>query len=107
MRDRITLPDPAGEVTTLSTRVRPLDVDPMRHMNNAAYVDMVDDGIGRLPERQQVEGLDCYRIGYVLPALPGTPIDIVSWPVSETQVASRISTTGGTELTKALVSRRT
>ena len=106
-RDRITLPEPAVEPTRLSTRVRPLDVDPMRHMNNAAYVDMIDDGIGRLPEGQRVQGLDCYRIGYVLPALPGTPIDIISWPVSEEQVACRISAADGTELTKALVSRST
>ncbi|MEX1295153.1 MAG: thioesterase family protein [Candidatus Limnocylindrales bacterium] len=104
-RDRIVLPEPEVEPTTLATRVRPLDVDPMGHMNNAAYVDMIDDGIGRLPAGRRVEGLDCYRIGYVRPALPGTPIDIVSWPVSEAQVACRISTADGTELTKALVSR--
>lgn len=106
-RDRITLPTPEVEPTTLSTRVRPLDVDPMRHMNNAAYVDMIDDGIGRLPEGQRLEDADRYRIGYLRPALPGTPIDIVSWPVSETEVACRISTAGGAELTKALVSRGT
>ena len=105
-RDRIHLPEPTVEPTRLATRVRPLDLDPMRHMNNAAYVDMVDDGIGRLASHHRVEGLDCYRIGYVLAALPGTPIEIVSWPVSETQVACRISTADGTELTKALVSRR-
>ena len=101
------LPEPAGEVAGLATRVRPLDIDPMRHMNNAAYVDMVDDGIARLPEGQRIEQPDCYRLGYVLPALPGTPIEISSWAVSETQVACRISTADGTELTKALVSRST
>jgi acyl-ACP thioesterase len=104
-RERIVLPEPEVEPATLATRVRPLDVDPMRHMNNAAYVDMIDDGIGRLPEDQRIEDLDCYRIGYVLPALPGTPIEIASWRVSETQVACRISAGDGTVLTKALVSR--
>ena len=68
-RDRIVLPEPDTEPTRLSTRVRPLDVDPMRHMNNAAYVDMIDDGIGRLPEDQRLEGANCYRIGYVLALL--------------------------------------
>lgn len=104
-RDRIVLPEPEVEPTTLETRVRPLDVDPMGHMNNAAYVDMIDDGIGRLPRGRRVERFDCYRIGYVLPALPGTSIRVASWPVSETQVACRISTADGVELTKALVSR--
>jgi acyl-CoA thioesterase FadM len=106
-RDRVVLPEPAGEVTRLATRVRPLDIDPMGHMNNAAYVDMVDDGIGRLPEDQRIEDPDCYRLGYVLPALPGTAIEISSWAVGEGQVACRISTADGTELTKALVSHST
>jgi acyl-ACP thioesterase len=105
-RDRVVLPEPTGRVARLATRVRPLDIDPMRHMNNAAYVDMVDDGIGRLPEGQRIDEPDCYRLSYVLPALPGTPIEISCWPVSDTRVACRISTADGTELTKALVSRR-
>ena len=104
-REKVVLPEPEVEPTRLSTRVRPLDVDPMRHMNNAAYVDMIDDAVGRLPGDQRLEGANCYRIGYVLPALPGTPIDIVSWPMSQTQVACHISAADGTELTKALVSR--
>jgi acyl-ACP thioesterase len=104
-RDRVVLPEPVGELTALSTRVRPLDVDPMRHMNNAAYLDMVDDGIARMPESGRIESPDCYRVGYVLPALPGTPIDIECWPVSETQVACRISDGEGHELTKALACR--
>lgn len=105
VRDRIGLPEPTGEVTRLSTRVRPLDVDPMRHMNNAAYVDMVDDALSRMPDGRRLVEPDCYRIGYALPALPGTPITIECWPVSATQVACRISDGSGAELTKALVSR--
>lgn len=104
-RDRVVLPEPTGAVATLSTRVRPLDVDPLRHMNNAAYVDMVDDGLLRLPPEHRLEAPDCYRIGYVRPALPGTPIDINCWSVSEHEVACRISSGDGNELTKVLVSR--
>ena len=104
-RDRVVLPEPTGEITTLSTRVRPLDVDPMRHMNNAAYLDMVDDGLARLPDEAQIGSPDCYRVGYLAPALPGTPIEVSCWPVDETQVACRISDGDGNELTKALASR--
>ena len=105
-RDRVVLPEPVGPVTTLSTRVRPQDVDPLRHMNNAAYLDMVDDGLSRLPDGWRLEAPHCYRVGYVWPALPGTPIDIACWPVSETQAACRISDGDGHELTKVLASRR-
>ena len=105
-RERIVLPDPVSGVTTLPTRVRPLDVDPMRHMNNAAYLDMVDDGLARMPDAQRLESPDCYRIGYVAPALPHTPISISCWPVGERQVACLISDARGSELTKAVASRR-
>ncbi len=104
-RDRVVLPEPTSEVTALSTRVRPLDVDPMRHMNNAAYLDMVQDGLARMPAAQRLDAPDCYRIGYLRPALPGTAIDVICWPVADTQVACRISSGRGHELTKVLVSR--
>jgi acyl-ACP thioesterase len=104
-RDRIVLPEPTGKVTTLSTRVRPLDVDPMRHMNNAAYLDMVDDGLARMPAGSRLAAPNCYRVGYVLPALPDTAIDTDCWNVNDTQAACRISDGAGRELTKVLVSR--
>jgi len=105
-RDRLVLPEPSGAMTTLSTRVRPLDMDPMRHMNNAAYLDMVDDGLARMPDGHRLERPDCYRIGYVSPALLDTPIHIACWRAGETQVACRITDGDGNELTKALASRR-
>jgi len=104
-RDRVVLPAPATPVTTLTTRVRPLDVDPMRHMNNAAYLDMVDDGLSRMPREQRLDSPDCYRIGYVAPALPATALRVDCWAVGDRQVACRISDAGGTELTKVLASR--
>ena len=103
-RDRIVLPEPTAEVTTLATRVRPLDVDPLRHMNNAAYVDMVDDGLSHVPAEQRLEAPNCYRIGYLMAALPGTPVRIDCWPASPGQIACRISSGDGSELAKALVS---
>ncbi len=104
-RDRVVLPEPTSEITALSTRVRPLDVDPMRHMNNAAYLDMVQDGLARMPAAQRLDAPDYYRIGYVRPALPETAIDVSCWPLTDAQVACRISSRAGHELSKVLVSR--
>ncbi len=104
-RSRVLLPDPTVAPTTLSTRVRPLDVDPMRHMNNAAYLDMAEDALARMPEPDRLERPDCYRIGYLQPALPGTPIEVSCWPVGDDRVACRISDGDGAELTKMLVSQ--
>ena len=105
-RDRISLPEPNLPVSSLTTRVRPLDVDPMRHMNNAAYLDMVDDALGRLPDGTGIGRPDCYRVGYTAPALPGTAIEIRCWAVTEARVACHLSDSAGRKLMNALVSRK-
>jgi acyl-CoA thioesterase FadM len=104
-RDRVTLPEPRGDVTALVTRVRPLEVDPLRHMNNAAYLDLVEDAMAHMPDKQRLRDPDCYRIGYLRPALPGSAIGVQCWRVSDRQLACRISDGEGLELTKVLVSR--
>jgi acyl-CoA thioesterase FadM len=104
-RDRVLLPEPTAAITRLATRVRPLDVDPMRHMNNAAYLDMVEDAVARMPPGQRVADPDCYRIGYVRPALPGTSIEVGCWATEDGAIACRISSAGGEELAKVLISR--
>jgi acyl-ACP thioesterase len=104
-RDRVVLPEPTGAVTTLSTRVRPIDVDPLRHMNNAAYLDLVADAMDHMPDGQCPADPDCYRIGYVRPALPGAAIAVRCWPVNDRQVACRVIDADGAELTKVLVGR--
>jgi len=103
-RSRVLLPDPRGDVTTLSTRVRPLDVDPMGHMNNAAYLDHVDDALARMPDLQECGRPDCYRLGYVRPALPGSAVNVACWPTEDGAVACRISDGEGEELSRVLVS---
>lgn len=102
-REKIVLPAPDGDVSRFTTHVRPTDVDPLKHMNNAAYLDMVDDGMVRLLDGRRVSSEANYRIGYVAPALLGTAVDIASWRVNERLVATRITDAGGTELAKALV----
>ena len=104
-RERIMLPEATGPLTRLSTRVRPLDLDPMRHMNNAAYLDMIDDALERLPAGETISRPDCYRVSYVAPALPGAAIEIECWAVSRTQAACRISDGARAALARAMVSR--
>jgi acyl-ACP thioesterase len=102
-RSRVDLPEPPAQITTLSTRVRAIDLDPLGHMNNAAYLDIVDDALARMdtvPGRYP----DHYRLGYVLPAQPGSEIKVASWPTAENAVACRMSDGEGRELTRVLVS---
>jgi acyl-ACP thioesterase len=103
-RIRIDLPTPTDDPTTLSTRVRPIDVDPLRHMNNAAYLDFVDDALARMPGVAD-RGRPCgYEVGYLRAALPDSAIVVACWPVDDGSVACRISDADGLELTRVLVS---
>lgn len=104
VRRRVVLPRPSGEVAELSTRVRPIDLDPLRHMNNAAYLDFVDDGLSRLSPLTDRGRPDRYDVEYVRPALPGSAIEVASWQTADGSVACRISDGAEGELTRVLVS---
>lgn len=102
-RDRVVLPEPLAEATEATVRVRPIDVDPLGHMNNAAYLDVVDDAADRLPARPaSVPGR--YQVGYISPALPGSTVHVSCWAAAGRTVACRLRDADGNELTRALVS---
>ena len=72
---------PAPGATRLEFRVRPQELDPMNHVNNAVYVDYLEEAIlaagggdvlGRIPRRYQVE--------YLAPAPAGARLESVAWP---------------------------
>jgi acyl-CoA thioesterase FadM len=110
-RNRVLLPRTPADATHLATRVRPLDVDPMGHMNNAAYLDVVDEAVAHLPADPSADAPDhcpvgcLYRVGYVLPALPEAELDVAAWRPDVTSIACRICDGDGAELTRALISR--
>jgi acyl-CoA thioesterase FadM len=83
-RSRVVLPDPTRQATTVSTCVRPSEVDPMGHMNNAAYLDLVDDALARMPELVDRDRPEGYRIGYVRPACQEAPS---TWPAGRRMTA--------------------
>jgi acyl-CoA thioesterase FadM len=108
-RHRVLLPDVPADASRLSLRVRPLDVDPMGHMNNAAYLDVVEEAVARTwghlpPGRDDGRAGPRYRIGYLRPALPGTDLDVVCWRPDAATVACRIGDPSGEELTRVLIS---
>jgi acyl-CoA thioesterase FadM len=109
-RNRVLLPETPADATHLATRVRPLDVDPMGHMNNAAYLDVVDEAVAQLPVVSEEGAPDdgpvgcLYRVGYLQPALPGAGLDVATWRPDATSIACRICD-GSAELTRVLISR--
>jgi acyl-ACP thioesterase len=77
---RVRLPDPPEGAFQDRVTVRSSTVDPMGHMNNAAYLDLVDEAVAGVQGWPEAE-LDRrhYRIEYLRPALPGTTILVSAW----------------------------
>jgi acyl-CoA thioesterase FadM len=81
---RVALPPTPAGANEHRVAVRPQDVDPVGHMNNAAYLDYLEEAllaagdpavaaVAALPRRIQIE--------YLLPAIPGVAVTGRSWPL--------------------------
>ena len=74
-------PTPAGAVLTQAA-VRPRDLDPMGHVNNAAYVDFLEEaliGSGVSATAAIAATPRTVRLEYVLPAAPGARLTGAAW----------------------------
>jgi len=99
---RVEQAEPPADGVRLEIRVRPQDLDPMGHVNNAAYLDWIeevllaagrDDAIAALPRRLRLE----YRAS----AGPGDSLVAVAWdgPLGWNV---RISRADGADLVRAI-----
>jgi acyl-CoA thioesterase FadM len=81
---RVEQPEPPDRVTSVAIRVRPQDLDPMGHVNNATYVDWVEEGLAGLGLAGAVAALprDC-RLEYRASAAPGDELTITAWHDAE------------------------
>ncbi len=81
---RVALPPaPEDGVHETVLRVRPQDADPMGHMNNAAYLDFLEETL--LDAGDQAAALARaiprrFRLEYLLPAAPGSSLSSRIWP---------------------------
>ncbi len=80
---RVPVPSPPPDASTHTFAVRPHELDPMNHPNNAVYVDWLEetllaagDGaaalVGHRPRR--------YRLEYAAAAGPGSTVSAAAWP---------------------------
>jgi medium-chain acyl-[acyl-carrier-protein] hydrolase len=75
---RVVLDEPPPGAQMVELTVRPQDVDPMRHVNNAIYFDYVDEVLARI-------GVDggtnrrCYRLEFLRPAMPDERLHATAW----------------------------
>ena len=91
---RVRLDDaPSDEATRLGFRVRPQDLDPMAHVNNATYLDYVEEAVAALPGGHLVlAGIPRrLRFEYLVAAAPDEDLDAWAWRTGPMHVAYRLT----------------
>jgi acyl-ACP thioesterase len=83
---RVALPPTPASATRHGTTVRPQDVDPMNHVNNAAYLDYLEEALlaagrsGAVALRRTPRRI---RLEYVAAATPMAALTGAAWPVED------------------------
>ena len=99
---RVPLAKPPAMALTSRYLVRPQELDPMDHVNNAVYADWLDEqvmaaggtaDVRAIPRRASLE--------YARAAEPGAAVDAVTWRDVDGGWSCRIADTAGTELLRA------
>ena len=96
---KVALPPTPGDASWRELAVRASEVDPLGHVNNAAYIDYLvehlgGDAVTALPRR--------YRGEFLLPAERGMELSAAAWPdVAGTVWSYRLADGGGRELFRA------
>ena len=81
---RVALPAMPGDAPRLDLVARPHEIDPMAHVNNAAYLDWLDEAVGMMgePGAAAIAALPrTYRLEYLLPVGLGVAYVATTWPM--------------------------
>src|SRR5205823_9827220 len=99
---RVLLPPTPADAARHELVVRPQDLDPMGHVNNAAYVDFLEesliaDGRSAWLERRPRR----YRLEYVAAAESGETLTGALWPLGGDVLGFRLTGPSGAEVLRA------
>ncbi len=100
----LALPARSAGAVTFPWAVSIRDLDPMGHVNNATYLDVIDEALAA--DRDTLVGPQPpvrYRVEYLRPALPRVTVSVVH-SVDDTGTAVRFLDPAGQELVRARVS---
>ena len=99
---RVPLSEPPADAATSRFPVRPQELDPMDHVNNAVYADWLDEQViaaGGLADVRAIPRLA--RLEYARAAEADSEVEAVTWGDESGGWSCRIADTAGTELLRA------
>lgn len=103
---KVPLPDAPPGSLALPVVVRPQDLDPMGHVNNAAYLDYLEETLAAMDPApdERVAVPRTVRIEYLTPARPGARLQATAWrPSRGAAIAWRLTDADGRDLVRASV----
>lgn len=95
---RVVLPPSPPDAAQASVRVRPHEVDPMGHVNNAAYVDWLEETVPDAMARQTPRR---YELEYIASAEAGDVLTTQTWHGGEAWSHRLVRASDGQELIRA------
>ncbi len=99
---RVALDDPPAEAARMTLAVRPQELDPMDHVNNAVYADWLDEAILATGGMAAVRAIPrLVRLDYARAAEAGTTVDAATWPDASGSWSCRIADASGADLLRA------
>jgi acyl-ACP thioesterase len=99
---RVPLADPPADAATSQFAVRPQELDPMDHVNNAVYADWLDEQVlaaGGVADVRAIPRMA--RLEYAKAAEAGSTVDAVTWRDEDDGWSCRIADAAGTDLLRA------
>jgi acyl-ACP thioesterase len=104
---RVDLPAPPADAARAGLLVRPQELDPMDHVNNAVYADWLEErviAIGGLEDVRAIPRL--VRLEYARAAEAGATVEATAWRDGDGTWACRIADRDGADLLRARLGRR-
>jgi acyl-CoA thioesterase FadM len=101
---RLDLPATGPDLAVVPWPVRTADVDPMGHMNNATYLDLLDEALAAIRDDAPIGPGDVVRLGYLKPARRGMTVVVATW-TGEGRRAFRVTGSRDEDLLVATLER--
>ena len=101
---RVHLPDPPPIAIVREFAVRHVELDPLGHVNNAAYLDYLEEVLADVPGGivRPATVPRSYRLEYLVAAGPGDRLRATAWPIAG-GMACRLTTAAGSEVLRGTV----
>jgi acyl-ACP thioesterase len=98
---RVEIDAPPADAGAWSFRVRPHELDPMAHANNAVYADWLDEAVISAGDEASVRTIPrLARLEYARAAEPGVDLTAITWRAAGGW-SFRLADAGGSELLRA------